>query len=174
MWSAADVIGPARTATRADLQPRVAVQREDPRHPGQRAGGDRVDRAAGHQLLGGLEDQPHADRQLGHRRQRQRGAEQHRGMRVVAAGVRDVGHHRGVRHSGPLGHRQRIHVGPQRDARPVLGPEIADQAGAAGQHLRVEAGVGELRRDELGGGELLPAQLRVGVDVPAPRRPASS
>ena len=58
----------------ADRQPRIAVQREDPRHPGQRARGDRVDRAAGHQLLGGLEDQPHPDRQFGHRRQRQRGA----------------------------------------------------------------------------------------------------
>ncbi len=123
----------------ADRQPRIAVQREDPRHPGQRARRDGVDRAAGHQLLGGLEDQPHADRQLGHRRQRQRRAQQHRGVRVVAAGVRDVGHHRRVRRTGALGHRQRVHVGAQRDPRPVLRAEVAGQAGAAGQHLRVEA-----------------------------------
>ncbi len=70
--------------------------------------------------------------------------------------------------AGPLGHRQRVHVGAQRDPRQVLRPEIARQPGAAGQHLRVEPGVGQLRRDELGGGELLAAQLRVAVDVPAP------
>ena len=145
------------------------MQREDARNPGQRARGDRVDRAAGHQLLGGLEDQPHADGQFGHRRQRQRGAQQDRGVRIVAAGVGDVRHHRCVRRPGPLGHRQRVHVGPQSDPRPVLRPEVAGQAGSAGQHLRVEAGVGQMRRDELGGGELLAPELGVGVDVAAPR-----
>ncbi len=151
-----------------DRQPRVTVQREDARHPGQHTGRDRVDRTAGHQLLRRLEDQPHPDRQLGHRGQRECRAEQHRGVRIVAAGVRDVGHHRRERRPGPIGHRQRVHVGPQCDARPMLGAEVADQTGAAGQHLRIEARVGQMRRDELRGAELLPAQLRVGVDVPSP------
>ena len=78
------------------------------------------------------------------------------------------GHHRRVRRAGALGHRQRIHVGPQRDPRPVLGAEVAGQPGAAGQHLRVEARVGQVRGDELRGGELLTPQLGVRVDVPAP------
>ncbi len=170
-----DLIGRRRDRARphrdlADRQPRVAVQREDPRHARQRTGRDRVDRAAGHQLLGGLEDQPHTDRQFGHRRQRQRRSEQDRGVRVVTAGMGDVGHHRRVRRAGPLGHRQRVHVGPQRDPRPVLGPEVAGQPCSAGQHLRVEARVGQMGGDELGGRELLSPQLGVGVDVPAPAR----
>ena len=52
--------------------------------------------------------------------------------------------------------------------RPVLGAEVADQPGAAGQHLRVEPGVGQPLGDELRGGELLAAQLGVAVDVAAP------
>ena len=161
--------GPHRDPS--DGQPRIAVQREDPRHPVDRARRDGVDRAAGHQLLGGLEDQPNTDRQLGHRVQRERRAEQHRGVRVVAAGVRDVGHHRGVGHSGAVGHRQRIHIGAQRDARAVLGTEVADQAGAAGKHLRVQPGVGELGGDELRGGELLAARARDGRGCACARPP---
>ena len=144
------------------------MQGEDPAHPGQRARADRVDGAAGHQLLGGLEDQPQRNRQFRHPRQRQRGSQQDRGMRVVAAGVRRVGHGRFIRGTGPLGHRQRVHVGAQRDPRFVFGAEIAGQPRPAGQHLRVEPHVGQPFGDELCGGVFLAAQLRVAVEVPPP------
>ena len=169
MWSAADVIGPARTATRptASRGSQCSAKMRDTPFSAPAAIASIA--PPGINSSAAWKISRTADRQLGHRRQRERRAEQHRGMRVVAAGVRNVRHDRGVRRPGPIGHRQRVHVGPQRDARPVLGAEVADQAGAAGQHLRVEAGVGQVRRDELRGGELLPPELRVGVDVPAPR-----
>ena len=56
------------------------------------------------------------------------GAQQDRGVGVVTARVRHVGHRRRVGRAGALGHRQRVHVGAQRDPRPVLGTEVADQA----------------------------------------------
>jgi hypothetical protein len=121
---------------------RIAVQREDPSHSVQHSRRDRVDRAAGHQLLGRLEDQPHSDRRLRRRRQCQRGPEQNRGVRVMAAGVRDVGHIRGIGRSGALCHGQCVHVGPQCDPGPMLGAEVAGEAGTAGQYLRVEPGIG--------------------------------
>src|ERR1700761_7471167 len=46
--------------------------------------------------------------------------------------------------------------------------EITGQPGTAGQHLRVQPRVGQPLGDELRGGVLLPAQLRIAVDVPAP------
>jgi hypothetical protein len=112
IMSAADVIGPAFT--------------------GHRARRDRVDRAAGHQLLGRLENQPQPDRQLRRPGQRERGAQQDRGVPVVPAGMRGVGHRRGVHGPGPLGHRQRIHVGPQRDSRLAVRAEVAGQPRPAG------------------------------------------
>ncbi len=152
----------------ADLEPRIAVQGEDPRHAGQRSGRDGVDGAARHQLFGGLEDQPHPDRKLGNRRQRQRGTQQDRGVRVMPAGVCHIGHGRGVRRAGALRHRQRIHVGAQRDPWLMLWAEVADQSGPAGQHLGVQPRVGQPLSDELSSGVFLAAQLRIAVDVPAP------
>lgn len=73
-----------------------------------------------------------------------------------------------VRRPGPFGHRQRVHIGPQCDPRRVLRSEIADQSGAAGQRLRVQAGVDQPVGDVLGGGELLPPQLGMAVEVAAP------
>ncbi len=104
-----DLIGRRRDRARldghlADLQPRVAVQREDSRHPGERACGDGVDGATGHELFGGLEDQPNADGKFGHRRQRERRAEQHCGVAVVPARVSHIGHRRRVGRTAALGH----------------------------------------------------------------------
>ena len=168
-----DVIGGRRDRAGLDRDPadremRIAVQREDPRHPGQRARGDRVDRAAGHQLLGRLEDQPDAHRQLGRRGQRHRRPQQHRGVRVVPAGVGDARHQRRIGRTGALVERQRVHVRTQRHPRSVVGPEVAQQTCAAGQHLGVQARVGQLRRNELSGGELLAAQLGMLVQMAAP------
>ncbi len=51
----------------------------------------------------------------------------------------------------------------------MLRAEVTGQTGASRQHLGVEASIGQPRGDELCGGELLTAQLRVGVQVAAPR-----
>ena len=56
--SAAPVSGPSRRPDRADVEARVAVQPEDPGDAVERAGVDRHQGAAGHDLLGGLEEQP--------------------------------------------------------------------------------------------------------------------
>ena len=91
--SVAAVNGPERTADQAGRQLREAVQREDRRDVLEAALGDHLGRAGRELLLAGLEDQPHpagqltAGVQLG---QRQAGAEQHRGVHVVPAGVADV------------------------------------------------------------------------------------
>ena len=70
--SQAEVIGADARADVPDLEARVAVQREDAVDVGQAVGGDDVERAAGLDLLGGLEDQPHASGQaVGHRGQRE-------------------------------------------------------------------------------------------------------
>lgn len=122
----------------ADFKPGIAVQGEDPRHPGQRAGRDRVDGTTGHQFLGRLEDQPHPHRQLRYRSQCQCGTQQDRGVRIMATSMRDVGHGRGVGRAGPLGHRQRIHIGAQRDPRLMLRTEVAGESRSTGQHLGVQ------------------------------------
>ena len=46
----------------ADREVRIAMQGEDARHTLQCAGRDSLQRPAGHELLGGLEDQPDPDR----------------------------------------------------------------------------------------------------------------
>ena len=51
---------------------------------------------------------------------------------------------------------------------PCSGPKSQIKPGAAGKHLRVQPGVGQVSGDELGGGELLAPELGMGVDVPAP------
>ena len=168
-----DLVGGRRDRARphrdpAHRQSRVAVQREDARHAVERARGDGVDRAAGHQLLGGLEDQPHADRQLGHRASASAAPSSTAVCASWPQACATLGTTEAYVHPGALGHRQRVHIGAQRDARPVLRTEVADQARSAGQHLRVQPGVGQMRRDELSGGELLAPQFGVGVDVPAP------
>ena len=140
---------------------------EDPVDTVQRARGDHVQRAAGHDLLGGLEDQPHPAGQLGRAGQRTGRAEQDRGMCVVAAHVRGTVHGGRVRQAGRLGQRQRVHVGTKRDTT-VTAADVADDAGAAGQHPRLQADRAQQRNDQLGSGELLAGKLGMGVDVPPP------
>ena len=152
----------------ADLEPRVAVQPVDPLDAVHRAGGDHVQRAAGHDLLGGLEDQPHAARQLRRARQRPRRAQQDRGVRVVPAHVRGAFGLGGVREAGGLGQRQGVHVGAQGDAA-VPAADVADDAGARGQHPRLEPDRAEQGHDHFGRDELVAGELRMRVDVPAPR-----
>ena len=144
------------------------MQAEDRRQVVDPALGDDVERAAGHQLLGGLEEQPHPPGQP-QRRQREARAEDHAGVDVVAAGVAAARGARAVRHVLGVLQRQRVDVGAQADDRAVALADVADQAGADAEHLGREA-----RRlqplDEHGrGAVLLAAELGVGVQVPAQR-----
>jgi hypothetical protein len=129
-------------------------------------------------FLGGLEHEQDLARQLGlHRRQRLGHAHQDRGMRVVAAGV----HHadglaaegrRGLRRERQIaafGHRQRVHVGAQRDARAGLAAlEHRDHAGGGDAGLHLEAELAEVLRDQLRRANLAVAQFGMLVDVATP------
>ncbi|MNT03401.1 hypothetical protein D3C72_1379350 [compost metagenome] len=90
-------------------------------------------------FFGGLEDEAHGAVEIAPLAQQLRGAEHHRHVAVVAAGVHAPGRGGGV---GPLGRQlgdgQRVHLGAQADhARPAAHREAGDQPGAAdaGVHL---------------------------------------
>ncbi len=136
----------------------------------------------GRALLGGLEHEQHGAGQLfAHPGEHRGGAEQHRGVAVVPAGVRDreraarvvlVDGRRGEVGAAQVGHRQRVGVGPQRD-HPRAGPPAAqhpDDAvpGDAGAHL-VQAEGGQVVGDQPGGRALPVGQFGVPVQVLAPR-----
>jgi hypothetical protein len=70
----------------------------------------------GEALLTGLEHEDDAARELDAGEQARRTRE-HRGVQVVAAGVHPSFGLGDVRHAGPLGHRQRVHVGAEQDGR---------------------------------------------------------
>ena len=103
---------------------------------------------------------------------------QHRGVRVVAAGVHHVHflsqirllRFRGERKIDKLFDRKRVHVGTQRHGAPRLCAfENADDTRArdAGADLKAEAA--QVISDELGGARLLIAEFRVLVNVSTPR-----
>jgi len=146
----------------ADLQPRVAVQREDPLHPVHRAIGDHVHRPAGLHLLRRLEDQPHPAGQPGRGRECEPGAQQHRRVRVVPAGVHDAVDGRGEGQAGVLGERQRVHVGAQRDASLSV-TNVTYQARAAGERARLQPRVHEHPRDQRRRTVLAPGELGDGM-----------
>ena len=78
----------------ADVELRIAVETEDRVDTVETPGVDHVERAAGHGLLGGLEQQPYPAGRIACREEaceRETGAEHHRRMHVVAARVRDSG-----------------------------------------------------------------------------------
>src|SRR5262249_8287935 len=88
--------------------------------------------AAGAALLGRLENHDRSACEVARLGKILRGAEQHRGMTVVTAGMHLTRHRRLVRYLGGLLDRQRIHVGAQSDATSAsLAPaDHADNAGA--------------------------------------------
>ena len=145
--------------------------REDAVDAVEAAVGDDLVRAAGDDLLGRLEDQPH-------RRARGR-ARRPRGPRAPARrpAARAMwtscpqawqmpSVDRGPRQAGAVQHRQRVEVGAQRHAvRRVRRPEVGDQA-RAGQRADADAGGVEPAGDERGGAGLGAGQLGVGVQVP--------
>ena len=71
--------------------------------------------AAGAALLRRLEDHDRGAGEIAGLGEIARGAEQHRGMAVMAAGMHLAGHGRLVGHVGRLLDRQRVHVGAQPD-----------------------------------------------------------
>jgi hypothetical protein len=135
------------------------VQREDPLDALHRPVGDHVHRATGLDLLGGLEDQPHPAGQAGRRGQREPGAEQHRGVRVVPAGVHDALDRGRERQAGVLLQRECVEVGPQGHAA-LAEADIADQPAAARQGARLETGRHQRGGDERGGAPLGATELR--------------
>jgi hypothetical protein len=138
------------------------------RTPTRPAGSDDLGRAGRHALLGRLEDQPDPAGQLALLVQLGQGqpeAEQHGGVHVVTAGVRDVRHRGPVRHVLGVLQRQRVQVGAEGD-HPVARTDVADDAVALGQQLRREPGHGQLPGDQRGRLELVVRQLRMRVQVP--------
>ena len=134
--------------------------------------------AGGRAFFGRLEDEHHfAGKIAAHRGQRLRDAHQDGGMRIMAAGV----HHadglavvlrrdfRSEGQAGLFGHRQRVHVGAQGDARPGLAAfQYGDDAGMrdAGAHLQSERA--QMRGDEFRGAEFAIAELGILVQVATP------
>ncbi len=165
--SAALVSAPAPETDPADVDARVAVEREDPVDAVEHVVGDHVHRTAGHDLLGGLEDQAYAARQLPllvHLGERESGADQGGRVDVVSAGVGDAG----VRLA------QGSPVSSSRAARPCrrAGPRAGRcrRGRRRGRSLR---GAGPAipparpGRGQRGGPGLRPGQLRVRVEVAA-------
>ena len=167
-----DAVGRARDrslaqAHLADVERRVAVQRDDAGDPAQDTGREQPERAAGHDLLRGLEDQADPARQAaGHVQLLQgHGGPDERGhVDVVAAGVGDAGRRRAPRVGGGVVDREGVEVGPQRHDRTLLGSDLGHEPGA------LEAVVGDAqlvhpRGDHVGGALLVPGQLGARVQV---------
>jgi hypothetical protein len=120
-------------------------------------------------LLGGLEDEGDRAVELPRLGEVARGAEQHRGVPVVAAGVHAPVVARAMVEAVGLEDGQRIHVGAQPDrAVRVADAQHADHAGLADPAMHLDAELGELRRDQVGRALLLEAELGMGVDVAPP------
>ena len=127
--------------------------------------------AAAAAFLRRLEDQRHAAREVPRLREIFRSAQKHRRVAVMAAGMHLVWHGRGVRLSGDLVERQRVHVGAQAD-RPA-GPQIAiddphDAGSSEPRHHLVAAEFLQLVGDERRRLVHVEQQFRLHVDLPAP------
>ena len=119
-------------------------------------------------LFGGLEDQVHGAFKAAGARQLLRGAQQHGGVAVVAAGVHHAGVAAGVREFVGLGHRQRVHVGAQaHGARRIAVFKNADHAGLAQAAVHRNAPLRQQVGHQIGGAGFLERQLGVGMDVAA-------
>ncbi len=134
-------------------------------HPGLDQGGG----AAGHGLLGGLEDQPHGPLESlvsSQGREGQAGAQGDHRVQVVAAGVAEPFDR------GPVGHvlgvvqPERVDVAPDGHHRSARA-HVAHHAGAGGAHAGVETRLEQALLEHPGGAVLLPRGLGVGVEVSA-------
>ncbi len=157
----------------ADVEAGVAVHGKDAVNRGDPARRHHVEGAAGN-LLGGLEDQADPAWQGPGRRlagQEEPGAEQHRGVHVMPAGVA------GALDGGAVGHvffvvdRQRVKICPQRDQRVACRrrADVHDQPGPLGQNDRPQSRGGEPLRHPGRGPVLVVAEFRVRMEVAAER-----
>ena len=128
-------------------------------------------RGAGAALLRRLENDHRGAGEIARLGEIFRGAEQHRGVAVMTAGVHLARHRRFIRQAGLFLDRQRIHVGAQADdfAAGLAAADDADHAGAAdaGNHL-VAAEAFELVGDRGRGAVHVVAELRMGMKIPPP------
>ena len=128
--------------------------------------------AAGAALLRRLEDHHRRAGEVARLGEILRGAEQHGGVAVMAAGVHLAGHRRLVGKLARLLQRQGVHVGAQPDhlARAVAGAaDDTDHAGAPDpRHHLVAAEPFELLGDRRGGAVDVVEQLGMGMDVAPP------
>jgi len=127
-------------------------------------------------FFGGLEDQVHRAVEVAVPREVVGRREQHRRVAVVAAGVHTARMAARVRKAVCLVDGQRVHVGAQPDGAPagtaVAPVHDADHAGLAQAAVHGNAPFAELLRHEVGGAQLLEAQLGMCVQVAAQRRKA--
>ena len=120
-----------------------------------------VEGAAGHLLLGRLEDQPHPSGQVlpG---QRQARTEDDRGVHVMATRVAHARGLRAVANVLLVLHGQRVQVGTEHHEGRTR-TDVADQTGAAGEHPRCEPSGPEPIAQQRRRTGLLPPQLGVAV-----------
>ena len=100
------------------------------------------------------------------------GAEQHRGVPVMAAGMHLAGILRGMGEAVLLMDVQGVHIGAKPDgalSRP-LADDRTDNARAADALADLDAPFAQLRGDDRGGAHLLEAGLRMRMDVAADLR----
>ena len=148
----------------------IAMQTEDRVHTVETAGFDHVERAAGHGLLGGLEQQPHPASRIVRREEaceRETGTEHDRRMDVVAARVRNPLVLRAIVHLLLVDHRERVEIGAQRDRRAAARADVTHETRSRGEYQWVEPSDFESLRNERSGLELLAAALGPGVELPA-------
>ncbi len=121
-------------------------------------------------LLRGLEDEVERPGEALLLRQRGGGAQQHRRVAVVAAGVHLAGDLRRVRDAGLFLDVQCVEIGAQADRLAAgAGAEHADDAGLREPGVHLEPERAQLVRDEGRGRLLLERGLGVGVEVVTPR-----
>ena len=118
-------------------------------------------------LLGGLEDQDRLPIEISRLREVARGAEEDRGVAVMAAAMEAVGNGRAPRKIGVLLHRQGIHIGAKADAAAIALSAIhhADDAGPADAAMHLDAPTLQLLGDEIGGTLLLEADFRMRMNI---------
>ena len=128
--------------------------------------------AAAAAFFGGLEDHYGGPGKVAALREIARGAEQHRGMAVMPAGVHLAGIGRLIRQIGGLVNRQRVHVGAQADgslARRAAAADDPDHAGLAdaGRHF-IAAERPQPVGDERGGARHVIQKFGMLMNVAAP------
>lgn len=143
------------------------MQSEDPRHSFERSGLDGVERTARAGFLPGLKDQSHPVWRR-RRREYRRRAHEHRGVRIVAAGVGNPWDGGRVGQAGGLGDRKRVEVGAQRHRFVRRRPDIAPQAGATRQYDGCQPEADQMSTHHVGGAVFFEGQFRIRMEIPAP------